>query len=77
MNEQMAKGSERSRHAQLQTLRDEIRVKVHLAEMEAKDRWKRLEPEVERLLGKLETATERTVDRMMDKLRKLNDSLSH
>ncbi len=28
----------------LQTLRDEVRVKLHLAGMEAKDRWNELEP---------------------------------
>ena len=30
--------------ALLYTLRDEIRVKLHLAGMDAKDQWKKLEP---------------------------------
>jgi hypothetical protein len=29
------------------TLRDEIRVRVHLATLEAKDQWRELEPKVE------------------------------
>ncbi|MFN0063651.1 MAG: hypothetical protein ACKVPX_14180 [Myxococcaceae bacterium] len=33
--------------ALLRRLRDEIRVEVHLAGMEAKDRWKNLEPQLE------------------------------
>jgi hypothetical protein len=34
--------------AALQTLRDEARVKVRLAGMDAKDRWNKLEPEIEK-----------------------------
>ncbi len=42
--------------AHLQTLRDEARVKVRLAGMEAKDRWNALEPE----LAKIEQAAKDT-----------------
>lgn len=33
----------------LQTLRDEVRVKLHLAGMEAKEQWKEIEPELDRV----------------------------
>ncbi len=38
---------------ELQSLRDEIRVKLHLAGMEAKDAWAELEPRIERLEGQV------------------------
>ena len=38
--------------ALLRTLRDEARVKVHLAEREAKQRWDELEPELENVIEK-------------------------
>ncbi len=31
----------------LQSLRDEIRLQIHLGEMDVKDEWSKLEPEVE------------------------------
>ena len=34
----------------LRALRDEVRVKMHLAKMEAKDRWRDLEPTVTALV---------------------------
>ena len=33
--------------ADLTALRDEIKLKIHLAEMDAKDAWKKLEPRLE------------------------------
>jgi hypothetical protein len=65
------------RLAQLKTLRDEIRVKLHLAEMDAKDRWQELEPEIERAITKLEGATERALDQLVQKVEKFNKSLKH
>lgn len=46
----------------LRTMRDEIRLKVHLGGMEAKDQWKKLEPE----LGRLESEFEKGGDAMAD-----------
>jgi hypothetical protein len=63
------------RREQLQTLRDEIRVKMHLAEMDAKDRWHRLEPKVDRLLDRVEDATEHAIAKMIRELQSLSDSL--
>jgi hypothetical protein len=48
--------------ALLQTLRDEVRVKVRLAGMDAKDRWKALEPE----LAKVERATQEVSEAARD-----------
>ncbi|MBT4161995.1 MAG: hypothetical protein HOC70_14820 [Gammaproteobacteria bacterium] len=44
----------------LKTLRDEIRVQVHLAKAEVKDEWEELEPKFEQLEEKLSDAAEET-----------------
>lgn len=41
----------------LRALRDEIRVKAHLAKMDAKDRWKELEPKVTALVDEADKGT--------------------
>jgi hypothetical protein len=64
------------RGAQLRTLRDEVRVKLHLAGMDARDRWRELEPEVDAALAKIEDATGRALDRLIRKIEKFNDSLN-
>jgi hypothetical protein len=43
----------------MRTLRDEVRVKLHLAGMDARDEWNRLEPRLVEL--------ERTADKYADK----------
>lgn len=50
----------RSIHAtlgEIQTLRDEIRVRVHLAGMDAKARWDELEPRLQALEAEAKEAT--------------------
>ena len=42
----------------LRTLRDEIKVKLHLAGMDAKDQWAKLEPELFKVERAAEQATE-------------------
>jgi hypothetical protein len=44
--------------AHLQALREEARVKVHLAGLEAKDRWNKLEPELDKVQDAAKEATE-------------------
>lgn len=44
--------------AELKKMRDEIRLKLHLAGMDAKERWKQLEPKVEEIERKLEAGGE-------------------
>lgn len=44
------KGEARKALDTLQSLRDEIRLQIHLAGMDAKDRWHELEPRIESAL---------------------------
>jgi hypothetical protein len=65
--------------AQMQTLRDEIRVRLHLAGMDAKDEWNKLEPqlvEVERAAEALTDATERAISDAVKRLSRLREKLS-
>jgi hypothetical protein len=62
----------------LKTLRDEIKVKLHLGGMEAKDQWAKLEPElwkVERAAQQATESSKRLVDEAVQKLKSLRDSL--
>jgi hypothetical protein len=64
--------------ADLRTLRDEVRVKLHLAGMEAKKEWDELEPqlaELERAAGDLGAAAQTAVSKAVSRLSKLRDSL--
>jgi hypothetical protein len=70
---ELQKGSEL-----LKTLRDEIKVKLHLGGMEAKDQWAKLEPElwkVERAAQQATESSKRLVDEAIQKLKSLRDSL--
>ncbi len=55
----------------LQTLRDELRVKLHLATMDAKDEWSKLETELEALESSAEKASDQTYAAMVDLLKRL------
>jgi len=62
----------------LSTLRDEVRVQLHLAGQEAKDRWNKLEPELERIekaAHEVTDASRAAVDSAIKSLRGLRDSL--
>ena len=48
--------------AQLRQLADEIRVQIHLAGMEAKDTWAKLEPRLHDLERKLEAGADHLAD---------------
>jgi len=63
----------------MRTLRDEVRVKLHLAGMDAKDEWWKLEPKLEELERAASEATEATRTAIADavhKLSKLRSTLS-
>jgi hypothetical protein len=65
--------------SQLQTLRDEIRVKLHLGGMDVKDEWNKLEPyvlDVEKKASDITEATREALDEALGKLKKLRSSLS-
>jgi len=63
----------------LATLRDEIRVKLHLASMDLKDEWKKLEPhilEVEQAASKVTEATRGAVHDAVERLKKLRSKMN-
>jgi len=63
----------------MRTLRDEVRVKLHLATMDAKEEWRTLEPhlaEVEKAADSFTEATHKAVSEAVKRLNKLRSSLS-
>lgn len=52
--------------ADLQQLRDEIRVKMHLASMDLKDRFQKLEPDVKAFEHRAEEVTEEVGDELRE-----------
>lgn len=64
--------------ASLQTMRDEIRVRIHLAGMDAKDAWNKLEPavyEAERLVEEVSEEARTAMNELVAKARELRASL--
>lgn len=64
--------------AELQTIRDEIRVWIHLADMELKDTWKDIESRIEELDRQRPAATQKVRDaaaELRDAFRALRDKL--
>ena len=62
----------------LKTLRDEVKVKLHLAGMEAKDQWAKLEPELSKVERAADQATEsskKLLDETLKRLKAIRDSL--
>jgi len=56
---------------ELKTLRDEIRVKRHLAGMDARDAWK----DIEGSIDKLAQHTDQEANKLIDKVRAFGKSL--
>lgn len=64
--------------AQLKTLRDEIRVHLHLGSMDLKDAWKKMEPrfeEAERVVGEVSDATRHATSDLLKRASELRDAL--
>ena len=59
----------------LRSLRDEIRLQIHLASMELRDRWATLEPEIERTLHELETAGRNIGEDLLERVHELREAL--
>ena len=62
----------------LQTLRDEIRVRIHLAGMEVKDLWNKLEPrllEAERLAEEATETSRAALHDLLERAKELRSSL--
>ena len=63
---------------QLQTLRDEVRVKLHLANMDLKDQWNKLDPyiaDVERKAGEATEASRTLLNEAVKRLENFRASL--
>jgi hypothetical protein len=64
--------------SQLQTLRDEVRVRLHLASMDLKDQWNKLEPhlaDVEKKAADASEASKSLINDAMKRLEKFRASL--
>ncbi|MGO9834304.1 MAG: hypothetical protein ACLP1X_08820, partial [Polyangiaceae bacterium] len=65
--------------ALLRTLRDEVRVQLHLGTSDVKDEWSRLEPRLEAVLARaakdVTDASRTAVVELTDVIRKLRESL--
>jgi DNA repair exonuclease SbcCD ATPase subunit len=55
----------------LQTLRDEVRVRLHLASMDLKDQWNKLEPHLADVEKKAADATEASRNLLEDAVKKI------
>jgi hypothetical protein len=62
--QQNVKGEAEQLLSELQRLRDEIRLKLHLANAEGRDAWKALEPQLQQFSQHVETATGAAVQRL-------------
>lgn len=60
---------------ELRRLADELELKIHLAGMEAKDRWRALQPRIAEVQQALQTAGERADEVVSQKLSKLGVAL--
>lgn len=67
------------RLARLQTLRDEIRVRIHLAGGELKDAWDRLEPQIAgaEMMASFEAspAARVLIERVLQKTKRVHETL--
>jgi hypothetical protein len=65
--------------ATLRTLRDEVRVQIHLGGLDVKDAWRKLEPRLETALGRAATevsdASRAAVAEVTASLRNIRESL--
>lgn len=64
---------------ELRRLRDEIRLDLHLASMDAKEKWEEIEPrirDVETMAKDISTASRRAVQEVIDSVRRFRESLS-
>jgi hypothetical protein len=57
----------------LQTLRDEVRVRVHLAGMDVRRRWSELEPRIDDLLDSAKRLGEASVEAVREALRVMRE----
>lgn len=58
---------------ELEQISDEIRVKVHLAGMDAKDAWKKLEPRIDEAKAHANKATDASIHAVEDIVKAFRD----
>lgn len=64
---------------ELRRIRDEIRVDMHLASMDAKDKWRELEPrvrDVETMAKDITDASRKALEEVIGSVRRFRESLS-
>lgn len=61
--------------SELESVRDQVRLKLHLAGMEAKDRYAKIDDEIFELEQRAEQATESTADEVLNRLRQVRERL--
>ncbi len=59
----------------LKTMRDEIKVKLHLAGQEATDRWQKIEPEIERAGNEVAKTSKAAVDELVTRVKEFKKEL--
>jgi hypothetical protein len=59
----------------LKTMRDEIKVKLHLAGQEAKDRWQKMEPEIEKAGNEVAKTSKAAVDELLTRVKEFKKDL--
>lgn len=62
---------------ELKALRDEINLKVHLAGMDLKDEWKKLEPQAEKMWNELNEATVEAARDLKARVMKVREQLKN
>jgi hypothetical protein len=80
MNEQQMRDWMKENLGRIKTLRDEIRVDIHLASMDAKDKWKELEPvmrDAEKLADEVTDVSRRTMEELVEKFRHFRESVRY
>jgi hypothetical protein len=64
--------------AQLRTIRDEIRLQLHLAGKDAQEAWKKLEPtlgDLEQKMGQVSEATKAKAQELLKRFNEMRDRL--
>lgn len=61
--------------ADLRQLRDSIRVRIHLAGMEAKDAWEKIEPKLDQLERDLDKNADTIAESIMERLEALRGDI--
>lgn len=78
MNERQMRDWMQENLGRLKTLRDEIRVDIHLAGMDAKDKWKEMEPvmrDAEKLADEVSDVSRRAMEELVEKFRRFRESV--